>query len=178
MPARLVICPVDVEVGEDGIIRRTPRVGNIADPGKPPFIDPDPIVDGGEGPRLITPKCVFNAAISGGQLGQENDFCFCVVVAIDLSAVDDDPEVETLFEVSDDQPLDGLHAWLVKTPKVLGWKAGKINKIKGKLNKRGVANADLTKDDPLWEYANRIARKYSTTPGWDIRRAKTTRAGA
>ena len=177
MPARLVICPVDVEVGADGITRRRPRVGNIPDPGKPPFIDPDPVEEGGEGPRLITPVCVFNSAISSGQPGQENDFCFCVVVAIDLSAVDADPEVETLFDFSDDQPLDDLHTWLVNTPKDLGWKAGKINKIKGKLNKKGVTSSDMTEDSALWEWANRVAGKYAPT-GWDIRRTKTSRAGA
>lgn len=170
MPVRLVICPVDVEVYPDGMLSRTPRVGNIPDPGKPPFMDPE---DG-----LITPKCVFNTAISDGQPGQENDFCFCVVAAIDLSAVDDDPEVETLFEISDDQPLDDLHAWLNNTPKGLGWQTSKLNAVKGRLNGRGVPSTGLTEDEPLWAFANRIARKYSTTPGWDIRRTKTSRAGA
>lgn len=170
MPARLVICPVDVVIGEDGVTRRKPRVGNIPDPGDPPVVDP---VDG-----LLTPKCVFVAAISDGQPGQENDFCFCLVAAIDLSAVDDDPEVETLFEVSDDQPLDTWRLWIENTPRSLGWKYGKINKIKGKLNKQGVATTDLSQDSFLWEFANRIARKYSMTSGWDIRRVKTTRPGA
>ncbi len=169
MPARLVICPVDVKVGADGTTRRRPRVGNIPDPGKPPFIDPEN--------GLITPTCVFNSAISSGQPGEENDFCFCVVAAIDLSAVDADPEVETLFDLSDDQPLDDLHTWLVNTPKDLGWKAGKINKIKGKLNKKGVTSSDMTEDSALWEWANRVAGKYAPT-GWDIRRTKTSRAGA
>ncbi len=169
MPARLVICPVDVEVGADGITRRRPRVGNIPDPGKPPFIDPEN--------GLIQPTCVFNSAISDGQPGQENDFCFCVVAAIDLSAVDADPKVETLFDLADDQPLDDLHAWLVKTPKDLGWKPNKINKIKGKLNKEGVASSDMTEDSALWKWANRVAGKYAPT-SWDIRRTKTSRAGA
>lgn len=160
MPARLVICPVDVEIGEDGITRRTPRVGNIDDLGKP------------------FAKCVFNSAISDGQPGQENDFCFCIVVAIDLSAVDADPEVETLFELSDDQPLDNLHTWLDKTPRDLSWNTNKLNGVKGRLNGRGVNSDGLSQDRPLWEFANRIARKYSTTSGWDIRRARTTRAGA
>ncbi len=178
MPARLVICPVDVEVRLDGTVYRIPRVGNIADPGIPPFIDPDPVDAGGEGPRTITPKCAFNAAISDGQPGQENDFCFCIVVAIDLSAVDADPEVKTLFEVSDDQPLAGLQSWLRDTPKKLNWTTGKLNRIKTDLAKEGVISTDLTLDTPLWELANRIARKFSTTPGWDIRRAKTSRTGA
>jgi hypothetical protein len=143
----------------NGDISRTPRVGNINDPGKPGA------------------KCVFVAANSDGQPGQENDFCFCLVAGIDLSAVGADPEVETLFEIGDDQPLDGLRAWLDNTPAGLGWSAGKVDRLKGRLNSRGVPNANLSEHFPLWEFANRIARKYST-PNWDIRRAKTTRAGA
>lgn len=159
MPARLVICPVDVEVGADGVTRRTPRVSSIPDPGKPPFM------------------CVFSAALSDGLPGQENDFCFCLVAAIDLSAVDADSEVISLFEVGDDQQLNSIQTWLTNTPKSLGWKAGKINKIKGKLNKRGVTTSDLSEDTALSEFANRIGRKFAT-PTWDIKNTMTTRVGA
>ena len=171
MPARLVICPVDVTV-DDGVTRRTPRVGNIPDPGRPPvdIIDPD------EGPITLTPTYVFVAAISDGQPGQENDKCFCLVAGVDMSGLDDDPEVTSLFETSDDQLLNEQRNWLANTPKILGWKPGKLNKIKGKLNKEGVTSSDLTDDDPLHDYCNRVGQKFS--PGWDIRRAKTTLKGA
>ncbi len=171
MPARLVICPVDVIV-EEGITRRAPRVATIPDPGRPPvdIIDPD------DGPITIIPTYVFSAAISDGQPGQENDFCFCLVAGVDMGGLDADPGVESLFEVVDDQLLDDLQTWLVNTPKILGWKAGKINKIKGKLHKKGITTGDLTDDSPLHDYCNHAADKVA--PGWDIRRAKTTLKGA
>lgn len=159
MAARIVICPVDAGVESDGVMRRMPRVGNIPDPGKPGAM------------------CVFTSAISNGQPGEENDFCLCLVAAIDLSAVDADPEVETLFEVGDDQPLKDLHGWLEKMPKDLGWKANKISAVKRRISVRGVTPVGLTRDVPLREFVNRIARRYAT-PGWDIRNAMTTRAGA
>ena len=171
MPARLVICPVDVTT-DGGVTRRTPRVGNIPDPGRPPvdIIDPD------EGLQTFIPTYVFVAAISDGQPGQENDFCFCLVAGVDMSGLDADPQVETLFDISDDQPLNDYHAWLENTPNLLNWKAGKLNKIKGKLNKKGVASGDLTNETKLVDYGNRLGQKYSSS--WDIRGSKTTLAGA
>ena len=172
MPARLVICPVDVEIGPDGITRRRPRVGNITDPGKPPIniIDPD------DGPITIVPKLNFTAAISDGQAGQENDFCLCLVAGVDLSSLDADPQITTLFDAGDDQPLDSHRAWLENTPRILDWSAGKINREKAKISsRRGDVNG-LDRDTPLWEFVNRLAQRYS--PGWDIRRSKTSSKGA
>ena len=182
MPARVVICPVDVTVDDNGERRRTPRVGNIPDPGRPPVEVVVPSSTDRDGNLVpgemvtVTPTYTFSAAISDGLPGQVNDTCLCLVAGVDMSGLDADPEVESLFETADDQLLDEQRNWLANTPKTLGWKAGKLNKIKGKLNKEGVTTSDLTDDNPLHDYCNRVAAKYS--PGWDIRRAKTTLKGA
>ncbi len=157
MSSRLVICPVDVVVGPDGVTRRTPRVYNKSDPGK--------LQEDGITPVQDCPASM-GGCISSGQPGEENGFCVCVVTAIDMSEIDADPDIVTIFE-GEDQAPGAWRSWVDNTPKALGWKPGKINKIKGKLNKHGVVTADLTEDSRLWEFANRIGRKYG--PNGDVR---------
>jgi hypothetical protein len=156
-------------VSPDGVTHRARRVDNIPDPGK--------LQEDGITPVQDCPASTGDC-ISSGQPGEENDFCVCVVTAIDMSEIDADPDIITIFEGEDQAP--GIwRLWIENTPKVLGWKAGKVNKIKGKLNKEGVVTSDLTEDSKLWEFANRIGRKYG--PNGDVRTinpAKNTGRGA
>jgi len=161
MPARLVICPVDETVDSDGTLHRRPRVGNIPDPGRPPVVDPDSGI-------LITPKYVFVAAINGGPL------CFCLVAGVDMSGLDADPTVRSLFDTSDDQPLNSHRVWLENTPRSLGWGQGKIRRVKGRME--GAGNANFGLDTSLAQYCNRVGKLYS--PTFDILKCKTTCRGA
>lgn len=159
MPARLVICPVDVVVNKDETIHRTPRVANIPDPGKPP-VDSE---DNDGNPITIKPTYNFSAMISDGQPGQENDFCLCFVTGVDMSGLDADAEVVSLFDTEDDQTPDGYRAWVEGAPRDLNWSTEKLDRVKSRISAKGGLVSGLERDTSLREFANRIGQRYANS---------------
>ena len=88
------------------------------------------------------------------------DWCLCFVRGVDMSGLDADPEIIDVLE-TDYEDIDGF---LAATPNDLNWSPGKLNRVKNRLESKGVDFTGLTKDDPLWMWIQR-AGEY-VTPGF------------
>lgn len=162
MPARYVICPVITTIDDEGEPHSRPKVMMIADPGRPLLTNPNT----GE----IISHYVFAAIIgvsAGGQVGSE---CLCLVAGHDMSALDADPEIVTLFE-GPDRPLPQVRGLLDQTPgEILTTPQRK--KLERMLKNKGLDITDLTRNDPCWKWASRYCEALVGRPK-DIRLLKT-----
>ena len=85
MPYRWVLCPV-VIVGR----ARVPKVSTIADPGRPG--------------KVYNHTSVISAGI--GRAGENDAIALSLVRFVDPSALDADPEIESLSDVDDSEIVD------------------------------------------------------------------------
>jgi len=158
MPRRLVINPVVVVNG----VRR-PKCATILDPGAQAR---ESINDDGN-PVIVRPTYDHRSVFSSGQAGQRNETCLSLVSGIDLSALDADPEIVTVFEASDLASIDELAARLARTPREDAWPASLVNRLKTRIEAAGADATTLDRDSPLYVYANRLAQ--AIQPGTDVR---------
>ena len=172
MPARIVITPVAISEGPRGSIIRVPLVSTIVDPGRPPTETEDD-----DGNPITVPKTLVHvSAISSGQPGERNEDCMSIVAGVDMSNLDAQANIVTLFESGTDRPLADLRRWLTNTPGGLGWSNARQNRLRNRLISYGADVAGLTGDTPLWQIVNRLGRVWE--PTFDVRQVTTSAPGA
>ncbi len=164
MPARYILCPV-VETIIDGSKNRCPKVMLMHDPGRPLITEPDS--------GRISSGYVFSAVISDGNgvPGKDDSQCLCLVGGHDMSALDADPEIITLFEVPDVR-LDAVRDVLDKTPNEVLTKSER-DRLDDLLTDKGLDTRDLNKHSQCWEWASRYCERIVGGP-IDIRGLKIT----
>lgn len=151
MPTRLVINPVVTQNGT-----RRAKCVTLLDPGRPyQFVDDDGnTVD------------AFKEYGGSSAIGDGNT-CLSLVRGVDMSALDADSQIVTLFEAGSDQAWENFRDWLGSTPSGLGWSNPKQNRIKNRITAAGGDATGLTSTTPLWRWA--IALGAVLVPGWDPR---------
>ena len=161
MPARYVLCPVVGPLGEPPTTDRQPKVAAIADPGRPLVTDPDT--------GQIISSYVYSAIISDGvgAASQDDSECLCLVAGHDMSALDADPEIVTLFEVVDTL-LTERRTILDQTPREL-LNGAQRRRLERALTDRGTNTDGLTDDTECWRWAARHCERIVGRP-LDIRK--------
>ena len=139
MPSRWVICPV-ITVGN----ARKPKVSIIADPGIPPY----QVVDVDEDTGVTLPPVTVRKTYNHSSCIDKKNWALCFVRGVDLSALDSDPDIITLFDFND----QGLNA----TVNDLRWSNNRLKRLKNLAESKGANFNGLTKSDPLWKYVKRI----------------------
>jgi len=173
MPVRIVVNPVVL----DGAARAA-KVQTIVDAGRPPMA-----VEDDDGSMILVPRRLIHvSAISdglswspdwpAGQPKPPRDFDrLSLVGGVDLTILDDDPEIINLLAPGSDKTVAEMRTWLTSTPQSLGWGAVQRNRVLDILTSYGASTSGIAVATPLWQIVNRLASVWSM--GWDIRDART-----
>lgn len=128
------------------------KVGTIEDPGHP-----------AAGPGVTYS---FHSVITGGT-PPPNEHCIAAVLGWDMSPLDADPEIVSLFNI-DDVAGHELQAKLLGTARAAGMSDSDVSATKVRVVARGGDFRALAIDTPLCEYIHRVADTI-VGPGTDIR---------
>lgn len=154
MPGRYVICPV---VWQGNI--RTPKVGTIADSGKPLETDPET--------GYVYSHFNYSAVVSDGVMvppvldGTVEGEALCLVAGINMSNLNSDQEIEKLVDIPDGLLPDLVTALDLSPDAALN--TGQKNKFVNLFTDRAIDTSGITTADPFWQWGGLMAEHITGT---------------
>ena len=148
MPARWVICRMATDSMDGRVVGRAPKVGLIADPGRPAIAQTDPDL-----PPLVLPTYGYDHTV----VGVRNDLCLTFASGVDLAGIAIDPDVVDLFEM-DFADGASMRAAVLLSPSALGWSSPRVTRVRDRLTAAGADATDLSRTGPsLRDWLARVA---------------------